>query len=131
MVFQHAPQFPYTEEDLTKINPPTNIYGASKLVGEYFCRAFNAQFGLPYVIVRYHNIYGPGESAKGEEPGDIHVIPALIEKVVSGHYPIELLGDPEATRPFTYVDDAVKATFMIIESALKNDEKVFWWQGHA
>jgi len=124
MVFQHASQFPYQEEDLPNIKPPTNIYGMSKLMGEYFCRAFYEQFGLFYVILRYHNIYGPGESSKGEEPGDIHVIPALIEKVLNNQYPIEILGDPEATRTFTYVDDAVKATFMITERALKNDKEV-------
>lgn len=124
MVFQHAPQFPYREADLAKINPPTNIYGMSKLVGEYFCRAFHEQFGLPYVILRYHNVYGPGESSKGENPGEIHVIPALIEKVVKDQYPIEVLGDPQSTRPFTYIDDAVEATFLITELALRNDKRV-------
>lgn len=124
MVFQHAPKFPYKEKDLQRVNPPTNIYGMSKLVGEYFCRAYHDQFNLPYVILRYHNIYGPGESSKGEEPGDIHVIPALIKKVLNGKYPIELLGDPEATRPFTYVDDAVKAASMIFELAFKDNKKV-------
>lgn len=124
MVFQHSSKFPYKEEDLPKINPPTNIYGMSKLVGEYFCRAFYEQFGLPYVILRYHNVYGPGESSKAEEPGEIHVIPALIEKVLRGQYPIELLGDPEATRPFTFIDDAVEATLLITELALRNDKRV-------
>lgn len=124
MVFQHAPKFPYTEEDINDVKPPTNIYGMSKFVGEYFCRAHNQQFKLPYVIIRYHNIYGSGEDSKGEEPGDIHVIPALIEKVLCEQYPLELLGNPEATRPFTYVDDAVNATCAIIECALQKDVKV-------
>lgn len=124
MVFQHATHYPYKEEDLPKVNPPTNIYGLSKLVGEYFCKAYQAQYGLPYVIIRYHNIYGPGEDSKGETPGDIHVIPALIEKVLSGQYPLELLGDPAATRPFTYVDDAVEATVRIVEEAVKENPQV-------
>jgi len=124
MVFQHSPCFPYKESDLAKINPPTNIYGLSKLAGEYFCRAFFEQFGLRYVILRYHNIYGPGEDSKGETPGDIHVLPALCVKVLSGQYPLELLGGVDATRPFTYVDDAVRATFQIVERAMANDEQV-------
>lgn len=124
MVFQKSTVYPYTEKDFSKINPPTNVYGLSKLVGEYFCRSYHEQFGLDFVIMRYHNIYGPGLDSKGSTPGDIHVIPALVEKVVSGQYPLELLGNPEATRPFTYVDDSVRATAMLVEEALKGNPKV-------
>ena len=124
MVFQHAPRYPYSEEDLANINPPSNVYGFSKLAGEYFCKSFHSQYGLPYVILRYHNIYGPGEDSKGSSSGDIHVIPALIEKVLRGQYPIKLLGDPESTRPFTYVDDAVTATCEVVKRAMKGDPKV-------
>jgi nucleoside-diphosphate-sugar epimerase len=124
MVFQHPTQFPYTEKDITKINPPTNVYGFSKLSGEYFCRAYNEQYGLNYTIIRYHNIYGAGEDSKGATPGDIHVIPALLEKVIGGQYPLEFLGDPAATRPFTYVDDAVEATVAIVERAARGDETI-------
>jgi len=123
MVFQHAPVFPYKEEDLLRTPPPTNVYGFSKLSGEYFCRAFGAQYGLPYVIIRYHNIYGPGEQGKGEGAGNVHVIPALIRKVLSGQYPLELLG-PIGTRPFTYIDDAVEATCMAVERALAREAQV-------
>lgn len=125
MVFQYPPQFPYRESDIHQIHPPTNIYGYSKLSGEYFCRSFHEQYGLSYTILRYHNIFGPGEDSKGETPGDIHVIPALLEKVlVKNQYPIELLGNPQATRPFTYVDDAVAATVEIIERAVIQDSVV-------
>ena len=125
MVFQHSPQFPYTEQDINKINPPTNIYGFSKLAGEYFCRAYKNQYNLPYAIIRYHNIYGPEEESKGPGPGDIHVIPALLNKIIiKKQYPLELLGDPEASRPFVYIDDVVKATNMILERMIKGDKNV-------
>lgn len=125
MVFQHPPQYPYTEKDIDLVHPPKNVYGYSKLSGEYFCRSFHEQYGLPYTIVRYHNIYGSGEDSKGATPGDIHVIPALLEKVlVKEQYPIELLGDPQSTRPFTYVDDAVEATVEIIEKVCLGEEVV-------
>jgi len=124
MVFQHAPKYPYTEEDAPNSLPPTNVYGFSKLAGEYFCKSYFEQYNLPYVILRYHNIYGPGEDSKGSTPGDIHVIPALIEKVLNGQYPIELLGDPDATRPFTFVDDAIDATVKIVKKTADKDEKV-------
>lgn len=124
MVFQHARIYPYKEEDLREMPPPTNVYGFSKLVGEYFCKSFLSQHNLPYVIIRYHNIYGPGEDSKGSSPGDIHVIPALIEKVLNGQYPLKLLGGKGATRPFTYVDDAVLATVMIVKRVLMKDPDV-------
>ena len=117
MVFQHAPVYPYREADLSRVLLPTNIYGMSKLIGEYFCRAYSRQHGLPFVILRYHNIYGPGEDSKGSSPGDIHVIPALIAKTLFGQYPLELLGGERATRPFTYIDDAVSVTVEIVSRA--------------
>jgi UDP-glucose 4-epimerase len=124
MAFQKARRYPYVEEDIADTPPPSNIYGFSKLAGEYFCRAHYEECGLPYVIMRYHNIYGPGEDSKGSSPGDIHVIPALIEKVLSGQYPLVLLGGKGATRPFTYVDDAVDATVMLVKAAVAKDERV-------
>jgi nucleoside-diphosphate-sugar epimerase len=124
MVFQYPPQFPYTESDIGKIRPPSNVYGFAKLGGEYFCRSYAQQFGLEYTIIRYHNIYGPGEDSKGSTPGDIHVIPALLQKVLGGQYPLEFLGNPEATRPFTYVDDAVVATADIVMRVARGDEAV-------
>jgi len=124
MVFQHTPRYPYKEDDISEINPPTNVYGFSKLGGEYFCKSFYAQYNINYTIVRYHNIYGPGEDSKGASPGDIHVIPALLEKVLGGQYPIEFLGDPQSTRHFVYVDDAVLATVQIVIRAVEGDPMV-------
>lgn len=124
MVFQNSPVFPYIEDDLRRVNLPTNIYGFSKLAGEYFCKAYHRQYGLNYVIMRYHNIYGPGEDFKGSSFGDIHVIPALVHKVLAGQYPLEILGDPHATRPFTYLSDAVDATVQLVNEALSKNKKV-------
>ncbi|HVV15538.1 MAG TPA: NAD-dependent epimerase/dehydratase family protein [Candidatus Paceibacterota bacterium] len=123
-VFQYPPQFPYTEKDIRDIRPPSNVYGFAKLGGEYFCRSYAAQFGLEYTIIRYHNIYGPGEDSKGSTPGDIHVIPALLQKVLGGQYPLEFLGNPEATRPFVYIDDAVEATVAVVMRAARAEDMV-------
>jgi nucleoside-diphosphate-sugar epimerase/ubiquinone/menaquinone biosynthesis C-methylase UbiE len=124
MIYQHTPRYPYKEEDASSILPPTNVYGFSKLAGEYFCKSYSSQYGMNYTILRYHNIYGPGEDSKGSTPGDIHVIPALCEKVNNGQYPLEFLGNPEATRPFTFIDDAVEATIKIIEKVHENNNTV-------
>lgn len=124
MVFQHPPKYPYTEEHVKEIRPPTNVYGFAKLAGEYFCQSYAQQYGLNFTVIRYHNIYGPGEDSKGATPGDIHVIPALLEKIFKGQYPLEILGDPQSTRPFTFVDDAVEATVEIVLRACAEDSIV-------
>lgn len=125
MVFQHSPRYPYVEGDLKDTPAPKNVYGFSKYGGEYYCRSFKQQYGAPdFVIVRFHNIYGPGEDSKGSTPGDIHVIPALIEKVLRGQYPLHFEGNPEATRPFTYVDDTIDAVVKIFEKAVAKDVSV-------
>ena len=55
----------------------------------------------------------------------MHVIPALLYKIITKkQYPLELLGNPDATRPFVYVDDAIKATTMIFEKMVKKNKKV-------
>jgi len=125
MVFQHAPRYPYTESDLANTPAPTNVYGFSKLSGEYYCKAFKQQYdAFDYIIVRFHNIYGPGEDSKGSTPGDIHVIPALIEKVLRGQYPLEFIGGADATRTFTYIDDAVDAVVKLFQKGAQGDKEV-------
>ncbi len=125
MVFQHAPKFPYDEKDITSINPPSNVYGFSKLIGEYCCRAYHAQYKLPFVVFRYHGIYGPGEAPKGTGPSDIHVIPALLDKIlIKKQHPVELIGDPQSSRSFVFIDDAVQATVSLLEQTIGNNSKV-------
>lgn len=114
MVFESTSKFPSEEEDLTKIPPPISAYGFSKLVGEWYCKAFFDEYGLNYTIIRPFNAYGVNE-APGEEVGYAHVIPDLIEKILSGQYPLELLGDGKQTRCFTHVSDIARGIILAIE----------------
>lgn len=115
MVFESTKSFPSKEEDLAKIPPPVSAYGFSKLVGEWYCKAFFDEFGLNYTIVRPFNAYGINESP-GEEVGYAHVIPDLIKKILSGQYPLELLGDGSQTRCFTHVSDIARGIILAMES---------------
>ena len=112
MVFERAIEFPTPEEALDRSPPPFSAYGFSKLVGEWYCRAFNEQFGTRFSIARPFNAYGPGEYPE-HEPGLAHVIPDLIKKILDGHGPIHLLGDGSQSRSFTYVDDIAEAIVLI------------------
>ena len=104
MVFESTSEFPSKEEDITKIPPPVTAYGFSKLTGEWYCKAFWDQYKLPYSICRPFNAYGINEFHEAE-PGFAHVIPDLVRKILSGQYPLELLGDGNQTRCFTHVSD--------------------------
>jgi UDP-glucuronate decarboxylase len=83
--------------------------GGSKLAGELLMIAYGAQHGVPGVIVRPHNFYGPGA-----RPG--HVIPDLIERVLRREDPFLIKGSAQ-TRSFCYIDDAVDAMILAMEHA--------------
>lgn len=81
---------------------PVSPYGASKLAGEAYCRAFAASFGMDTVALRFSNVYGPFSSHKR------NAIPSFIKRGLSGE-PIEIFGDGGQTRDFIYVDDLCDA----------------------
>jgi nucleoside-diphosphate-sugar epimerase len=121
MVFESATSFPSREEDLLSMPPPFTAYGFSKLIGEWYCRAFFDQHRLPYTIARPFNAIGPEEEA-GEVVGDAHVIPDLVKKVLGGQHPLELLGDGNQTRCFTHVRDIARGILMAMDSAAAVNE---------
>lgn len=121
MVFESTKNFPSREDDMLIIPPPVSSYGFSKLVGEWYCKSFQEEFGLNYTIVRPFNAYGINE-APGEEVGYAHVIPDLIKKILSGQYPLELLGDGQQTRCFTHVSDIAKGIILAMESQKGENE---------
>lgn len=81
-------------------------YGGAKLAGEIALLSANKQFGIPFSIIRYHNVYGP-------EMGLDHVIPDFIDR--GRHGTFELYGS-ENQRSFIYISDAVSATLEIAKS---------------
>jgi nucleoside-diphosphate-sugar epimerase len=82
-------------------------YGASKLHGEVACFAAQAELGIPVVVGRFHNAYGPNM-------GIHHVIPDFISRGIGGSF--ELYGATN-TRSFIYIDDAVNAVVALAERA--------------
>jgi len=104
MVFEKTSIFPSPESAVLESPPPVTHYGFSKLVGEYYCRAFNEEHGVPYTICRPFNAYGPGEFPE-DEPGIAHVIPDLAKKVLRGDYPLEIMGSGDQVRCYTYMTD--------------------------
>jgi nucleoside-diphosphate-sugar epimerase len=120
MVFENAVTFPLREKDLSKTPAPKTAYGFSKLATHYIAKAYHDQYSVPYLIIQPFNCFGPGEMS-GDYVGYAHVIPDLIKKVLSGQYPLEILGSGKQTRSYTYVDDLVDAMLFLAER-FKNDD---------
>jgi len=104
MVFERTNTFPTPETAVESSPPPLTGYGFSKLITEYISQTYYEEFSVPYVIVRPFNAYGPGENP-GDWVGYAHVIPDLVNKILGGQYPLEILGNGKQIRSYTYVDD--------------------------
>lgn len=96
-----------SEKDLTM---PISYYGLSKLTAESYIRLFHQLYGLSYTILRYGNVYGPRQSAKGEGG----VIAIFLDRIKKG-MPLMIHGDGEQTRDFVYVKDVVRANIAAVE----------------
>ena len=91
---------------------PTTVFGMSKYMGELYTRQFNDTFGLPGMVIRPFNTYGPRchfEDVYGE------VIPRMVIRALNGKQPI-IFGTGKQTRDFTYVTDTVKGIIEASES---------------
>jgi GDP-D-mannose 3',5'-epimerase len=102
------------EEDAYPADPD-NFYGWEKLYAEKMCEAYQRDYDMDIRILRYHNIYGPEGTYKG---GKEKSPAALCRKVAEAPNlgVIEIWGDGKQTRSYCYIDDAVKATHLLMES---------------
>jgi UDP-glucose 4-epimerase len=88
----------WMNEDTTQCNPVT-VYGAAKLAGEYYAKAYWQTYGLPVAIIRPFNSYGPREHERGDLA---EVIPRFVIRVLNGLPPV-IFGTGQNRRDFTYV----------------------------
>lgn len=104
-VYGNPRSIPINEDDgIVPLSP----YAVSKLGGENYCQAFFESYGLPTSVVRYSNVYGPGQRPDNPYCG---VVSKFIADIHAGR-PVSIHGDGEQTRDYTYVDDAVDATLL-------------------
>jgi UDP-glucose 4-epimerase len=80
---------------------PVSPYGASKLAGEAYCRAYRASFGLAAHALRFSNVYGPHSDRKTS------VVATFVAAVLEGR-PLVVFGDGTQTRDFVFVEDLVE-----------------------
>jgi len=92
-------------------------YGAAKLMLEGLLRSFNDMYGLPYVALRYFNVYGPRMDIEGKYT---EVLIRWMERLDTGQPPL-IYGDGSQTMDFVYVDDAARATILALASDVSDE----------
>ena len=106
-------------EDAAYPAMPEDGYGWEKLFSERMARHFTEDFGLETRVARYHNIYGPhGTYDGGREKAPAAVCRKVILAKLSGKHEIEIWGDGEQTRSFTYIEDCLDGTLRLMLSAV-------------
>lgn len=90
---------------------PISYYGISKYTPEQYIRNFCDSRELTYTILRYANVYGERQDAKGEGG----VISIFLDRLLSNESPT-FFGDGEQTRDYIYVKDIVKANLFVINN---------------
>jgi UDP-glucuronate 4-epimerase len=100
-VYGNAPKYPTSENDLPQPHSP---YGVTKLAAELLCLAYERNFALPTVLLRYFSVYGPRQ----RPDMGVH---RLIDAALTGRT-FPLYGDGRQVRDMTYVEDVVRATLL-------------------
>jgi len=107
-VYGMAAEFP-TSEDHHPYNNRT-WYGATKVFLEGMLRSFNDMYGLPYVALRYFNVYGPRMDVYGKYT---EVLIRWLERIDAGEPPV-IFGDGAQTMDFVYVEDIARANVLAL-----------------
>jgi UDP-glucose 4-epimerase len=87
---------------------PLSPYALTKLAGEKYCVVFHRIYGLPTVVLRYFNVFGPRQDPHSPYSA---VISRFVETALRGDRPL-VYGDGEQSRDFTYVDNVVEANLL-------------------
>ena len=114
-IYGMADSFP-TSEDHHPYNNRT-WYGASKVMLEGLLRSFNDMYDLPYVALRYFNVYGPRMDIHGKYT---EVLIRWMERIAASEPPL-ILGDGSTTMDFVYVEDVARANVLALQSDIGDD----------
>jgi nucleoside-diphosphate-sugar epimerase len=110
-VYGSTRQLPTTEDASPD---PISPYGVAKLAAERYCVSFSRVYeSFESVVLRYFNVFGPRQSPFSQYAA---VVPRFVTAIGSGE-PIEVHGDGEQSRDFTYVGNVVDATIRAGEAA--------------
>lgn len=106
-VYGEQEAFPAPEAHRTN---PVSPYGVSKRAGELYAGFYHAEYGIPYVALRYANVYGPRQSPHGEAG-----VAAIFSSRLLRGEPITVNGDGTQTRDYVYVGDVARMSVLVLE----------------
>jgi UDP-glucose 4-epimerase len=95
---------------------PKSIYGVTKLAGEEYTKAYNKHHGIDYTIVRFFNVYGPGQVAE-------FVVPLFVKAVRDNKAPI-INGKGDQERCYCHVDDIAEGVSLALLNDASNSETI-------
>lgn len=114
-VYGMADEFPTAE-----LHHPYNnrtFYGAAKVFNEGLLRSFHEMYGLPYVVLRYFNVYGPRMDIFGVYT---EVLIRWMERIVAGQGPL-IFGDGKQTMDFIFSEDIARANIAAADSSVVDE----------
>lgn len=103
---------PQTETDLPSVQSP---YSATKLAGEELIRSFAVTFGIQATVLRYFQVYGPGQPTTGAYA----LVTGIFLRQFAAGEPLTIEGDGSQSRDFVHVTDVARANLL----ALGNDSE--------
>jgi UDP-glucose 4-epimerase len=103
-----------TDETMDESHPldARTMYGASKIAGEYYVRAFNDAYGLDYVTLRYMNVYGPRQAGG--------LVVSVTKRLLAGERPV-IAGDGSQSFDFVHVADVADANVHAMASEVSGE----------
>ena len=90
-----------------------NPYSMSKWMGEQVCKLYNQLYGLPSIVLRYFNVYGPREPIKGSYAPVV----GLFKRQYKSDMPPTIVSPGTQRRDFTYIDDVVDANLLAMKAS--------------
>lgn len=108
-VYGDAVEIPMTED-----HPYNNFtfYGATKISGEHMFKSLGARYGLPWVGLRYMNVYGPRQDYMGAY---VAVMMKILDRLDAGQPPV-VFGDGSQQYDFIDVSDVARANICAMTS---------------
>lgn len=92
----------------TQSPDPLNPYSVTKLNGENLCKMYTELFGLPTVIFRYFNVYGPRQPVRGQYAPVL----GIFKRQRDAGEPLTIVGDGNQRRDFVHVEDVARANII-------------------
>jgi UDP-glucose 4-epimerase len=109
-VYGSGPGLPRREDQTPN---PQSPYAVSKLAAEHYAAALGQLRGVQVIVLRYFNVFGPGQDPKSEYAA---VVPRFVTSILRDERPT-IHGDGKQSRDFTYVDNVVQANLLAGGSA--------------